>query len=97
MTVVMGRVDPFYILYYQFYGFMERFLRHTHLNTELFEQLSAFNLYKSHGLETACSVYPQQREFILAHRDQTLEEVRRERYRELERMVPPSERPIGED
>lgn len=65
---------------------MEHFLHDTGSNRELFDRLGAFNLYKSHGLETALSVYPQQRDFILAHREQTLEEVRQACYKELEKV-----------
>jgi hypothetical protein len=69
---------------------MEPLFYHNAFNSELFDRLCAFNLYKSHGLEMACSVYPEQRDFILAHRDQTLEEVRREQYKGLEKNPPHS-------
>lgn len=64
---------------------MERFRHDNSFNREVFDRLSAFNLYKSHGLETACSVYPEQRDFILAHSGETLEEVRQACYKELEK------------
>ncbi|HEY1112494.1 MAG TPA: hypothetical protein VGE66_03000 [Chitinophagaceae bacterium] len=65
---------------------MEQFYyTHNAVNLELFDRLCAFHLYKRHGIDTACSVYPEHREFILAHIHQTLEEVRRECYKSLER------------
>lgn len=64
---------------------MEGYLYHNTFNLELFERLCAFNLYKSHGLETACSIYPAQRPFILAHLEQSLDEVRKECYKALEK------------
>lgn len=64
---------------------MEQFFHHNTFNGKLLDQLCAFNLYTRHGLETACSVYPEQRDFILAHSGKTLEEVRRECYKELEK------------
>jgi hypothetical protein len=66
---------------------METFLYHNPFNLERFDQLCAFNLYKSHGFDTACSVYPEHREFILAHMEQSLEEVRRESYKAMEKKA----------
>ena len=64
---------------------MEEFFYHNAYNGELIEQLCAFHLYTLHGLEMACSVYPRQRAFILDHQGKTLEEVRRQCYKELEK------------
>lgn len=51
----------------------------------VFERLSAFHLYKTYGLEMACSIYPHHEEFILVHSSKTLEEVRRESYKDLDK------------
>lgn len=52
---------------------------------ESFERLSAFYLYTRHGLEVACSVYPNQKDFILENRNKSLEQVRQEAYRNLDK------------
>lgn len=51
----------------------------------VFERLSAFHLYKVYGLEMACSIYPHHEEFILMHSSKSLEEVRRESYKDLDK------------
>lgn len=50
------------------------------LSGETWDRLCAFNLYFSHGYETAVDVYPEQEAFILSNLDKTLEEVRRKCY-----------------
>jgi hypothetical protein len=49
----------------------------------IFERLSAFHLYTAYGLEMACSIYPHQRDFIMTHSSKSLDEVRKECYRNL--------------
>lgn len=51
----------------------------------VFERLSAFHLYKVYGLEMACSIYPHHEAFIRMHSSKTLEEVRRESYKDLDK------------
>lgn len=68
---------------------MESLPEYNPINLEVFERLSAFNLYKTHGFDLACSIYPEQRGFILANMYRSLEEVRKECYKHLDRKDPP--------
>lgn len=83
MTMVMGGLHSFGIP--SLYACMEQFFYHNAINQECFNRLCGFHLYTRYGLETACSVYPEQRAFILAHRELTLEQVRRQCYKDLEK------------
>ena len=62
---------------------MESPSNHNHLL--IFERLSAFHLYTTYGMEMACTIYPDQRDFIMAHCSKTLEEVRKECYKDLDK------------
>lgn len=68
---------------------MEPLQEPAHPHMETFERLSAFYLFTRHGLDIACSVYPKQKDFIIENMGKTLDEVRQEAYRRLDKNNPP--------